>query len=167
VDDGQRTGAHRLTGGLDHAALDPLDTAVFGTRILLTEQQAWSTEESLRADRGQSRAEALCRPLQEVRHRAVRPPSHWTDHTLRVPPFSCRLARRLCRLVDRARRIAGDQGRLSRLLDVRASIRLAMVLWPAEILPALAQRRERNGVDVEAVYRSRRKRPSAMRRSRS
>jgi hypothetical protein len=121
-----------LTGGLDHAALDPLDTAVFGTRILLTEQQAWSTEESLRADRGQSRAEALCRPLQEVRHRAVRPPSHWTDHTLRVPPFSCRLARRLCRLVDRARRIAGDQGRLSRLLDVCASIRLAMVLWPAE-----------------------------------
>ena len=62
----------------------------------------------------------------------MRPPSHGTDHTLRVPPFSCRLARRLCRPVDCTRRIAGDQGRLSRLLDVRASIRLAMVLRPAE-----------------------------------
>jgi hypothetical protein len=48
-----------VDGGLDHAALDPLDTAVFGTRILLTEQQAWSTEESLRVDRGQSQAEGL------------------------------------------------------------------------------------------------------------
>ena len=32
VDDGQHTGAHRLTWGIDHAALEQLETEVFGKR---------------------------------------------------------------------------------------------------------------------------------------
>ena len=130
--DGQRTGAHRLTWWIDHAALEQLETEVFGKRILITDQHAWSTEEIILAYRGQSRAEAIFRQLKDVRHLAVRPPYHWTDHKIRLHTFICLLALLLCRLVERESRVAGAQGRLSSLLDVLGSIRLAMVLWPAD-----------------------------------
>ena len=130
--DGQHTGAHRLTWGIDHAALEQLETEVFGKRILITDQHAWSTAEIILAYRGQSRAEAIFRQLKDVRHLAVRPQYHWTDHKIRVHTFICLLALLLSRLVERESRSAGYQGSLSRLLDVLGSIRLAMVLWPAE-----------------------------------
>ena len=132
VDDGQHTGAHRLTWGIDHAALEQLETEVFGKRILITDQHAWSTAASILASRGQSRAEAIFRQRKAVRHLAVRPPYHWTDQKIRVHTFICMLALLLSRLVERESRSAGDQGSLSSLLDVLGSIRLAMVLWPAE-----------------------------------
>jgi len=132
VYDGQRTGAHRLTWGIDHTALEQLETEVFGKRILITDQHAWSTEEIILAYRGQSRAEAIFRQLKDVRHLAVRPPYHWTDQKIRVHTFICMLALLLCRLVERESRSAGYQGSLSSLLDVLGSIRVAMVLWPAE-----------------------------------
>jgi hypothetical protein len=132
ADDGQRTGAHRLTWWIDHAALEQLETEVFGKRILITDQQAWSTEAISLASRGQSRAAAIFRQLKAVRHLAVRPPYHWTDHKIRVHTFIGMLALLLCRLVERASRGAGYQGSLSSLLEVLGSIRLAMVLWPAD-----------------------------------
>jgi len=132
VYDGQQTGAHRLTWGIDHAALEQLETEVFGKRILITDQHAWSTEELILAYRGQRRAEAIFRQLKAVRHLAVRPQYHWTDHKIRVHTFICLLALLLSRLVERESRSAGYQGSLSSLLDVLGSIRLAMVLWPAE-----------------------------------
>lgn len=130
--DGQRTGAHRLTWWIDHAALEQLETEVFGKRILITDQHAWSTEEIILAYRGQSRAEAIFRQLKDVRHLAVRPPYHWTDQKIRVHTFICMLALLLCRLVERESQGAGYQGSLSSLLAVLGSIRLAMVLWPAD-----------------------------------
>lgn len=130
--DGQQTGAHRLTWGIDHAALERLETEVFGKRILITDQHAWSTEEIILAYRGQSRAEAIFRPLKDVRHLAVRPHYHWTDQKIRVHTFIGMLALLLCRLVERESRATGYPGSLSSLLDVLGSIRLAMVLWPAE-----------------------------------
>jgi transposase len=132
ADDGQRTGAPRLTWWIDHAALEQVETEVFGKRLLITDQHAWSTEEIILAYRGQSRAEAIFRQLKDVRHLAVRPQYHWTDQQIRVQTFICRLALLLCRLVERESRGAGYQGSLSSLLDVLGSIRLAMVLWPAD-----------------------------------
>ena len=129
---GRRTGAARLSWGSAPQALAPLETAGFGKRRLRTAQHDWSTAERSLASRGQRRAEAVCRPLQEVAPLAVRPPYHWTAQQVRVPPCVWRMALRLCRRVERESRAAGAQGALSRLRDLRGSLRLAMGWWPAE-----------------------------------
>jgi transposase len=132
VYDPQRSGAERLTWWIDHAALLHLETAVFGKRIRITDQHPWSTEEIILAYRGQSRAEAVFRQLQDVDHLAVRPQYHWTDQKIRVHTFICLIALLLCRLVERECRGAGYQGSLSSWLDLLSTIRLALVLWPAD-----------------------------------
>jgi transposase len=130
--DGQRTGAQRLVWWIDHTALAQLETEVFGKRLLITDQHDWATEEIILAYRGQSRAEAIFRQLKDVDHLAVRPQYHWTDQKIRVHTFICLLALLLCRLVERECRGAGYQGSLSSLLDLLSTIRLALVLWPAD-----------------------------------
>jgi transposase len=130
--DGQRTGAQRLAWWIDQVAREHLETEVFGKRMLMTDQHDWSTEEIIHAYRGQSHAEAVFRQLKDVDHLAVRPQYHWTDPKIRVHTFICLLALLLCRLVERESRALGYQGSLSSLLDLLSSIRLAMVLWPAD-----------------------------------
>jgi len=132
VYDPQRPGAERLTWWIDHAALTHLETAGFGKRLLITDQHTWSTEEIILAYRGQSRAEAVFRPRKDVDHLAVRPQYHGTDQKMRVHTFICLVALLLCRLVERECRGAGYQGSLSSLLDLLSTIRLALVLWPAD-----------------------------------
>jgi transposase len=132
VYDAQRTGTERLTWWIDHAALTHLETEVFGKRILITDQHDWTTEEIILAYRGQSRAEAVFRQLKDVDHLAVRPQYHWTDQKIRVHTFICLVALLLCRLVERECRSAGYQGSLSSLLELLSTIRLALVLWPAD-----------------------------------
>jgi transposase len=132
VYDAQRTGAERLTWWIDHAALLHLETQVCGKRILITDQHTWSTEEIILAYRGQSRAEAVFRQLKDVDHLAVRPQYRWTEQKIRVHTFICLWALLLCRLVERECRGAGYQGSLSGLLDLLSTIRVALVLWPAD-----------------------------------
>jgi hypothetical protein len=130
--DPQRSGAERLTWGIDYAALLHLETEVFGKRLLITDQHTWSTEDIILAYRGQSRAEAAFRQLKDVDHLAVQPQYHWTDQKIRVHTFICLVALLLCRLVERECRSAGYQGSLSSVLDLLSTIRLALVLWPAD-----------------------------------
>jgi transposase len=130
--DPQQTGAERLTWWIDHIAMLHLETEVFGKRILITDQHTWSTEDIILAYRGQSRAEAVFRQWKDVDHLAVRPQYHWTDQKIRVHTFICLTALLLCRLVERECRGAGYQGSLSSLLDLLGTIRLALVLWPAD-----------------------------------
>jgi hypothetical protein len=129
--DGQRTGVQRFAWWIDQVAREHLEPDVFGTRMLMTDQPDWSTEEIIRAYRGQRHAEAVFRQLKEVDHLAVRPPSQWPDPTIRGQTFIGLLALLLCRLMARESRGLGYQGRLSSLLALLRSIRLAMVLWPA------------------------------------
>lgn len=131
-DDPQQTGAERFTWWIDHTALLPLETAVCGKRILITAPHTWSTEEIILAYRGQSRAEAVFRQLQDVDHLAVRPQDHWTDQKIRGHTFICLIALLLCRLVERECRGAGYQGSLASLLDLLGTLRLALVLGPAD-----------------------------------
>src|SRR5262249_40376062 len=72
------------------------------------------------------------RPLQDGDHRAVRPQDHWTDQKRRVPTFLCLVALRRCRLVERECRGAGYQGSRASLWDLLSTLRLALVLWPAD-----------------------------------
>jgi hypothetical protein len=61
---------------------------------------------------------------------AVRPQYHWTDQKICVHTFCCLLALLLGRLVEfQARQLDYTQG-LSGLLDLLATVRLAMVLKP-------------------------------------
>jgi transposase len=53
----RRKGANRLEWAIDQEALASLETEVFGKRLLMTDQHAWSREEIILAYQGQSYAE--------------------------------------------------------------------------------------------------------------
>jgi len=59
---------------------------------------------------------------------AVRPQDHWTDQKIQVHAFICLLALLLARVVEREARQLGHRESLSGLLDLLATIRLALVL---------------------------------------
>jgi hypothetical protein len=59
--DPQRQGAERLRYGIDAAARQPLETEVFGKRLLITDRHDGSDDEIILAYRGQSHVE---RPFQ-------------------------------------------------------------------------------------------------------
>jgi transposase len=123
-----RKGANRLEYWLDEAALEHLETEVFGKRILVTNRHGWSTEEIMLAYRGQSEVEAIFRQCKDDEHLAVRPQYHWTDQKIQVHAFICLLALLLARVVERETRPLGHRESLSGLLDRLATIRLALVL---------------------------------------
>jgi transposase len=127
----RRRGANRLAWEIDQAALDALETEVFGKRLLMTDQHDWSTEDIILAYQGQSHAEAAFRQLKDVDHLTVRPQYHWTDQKVRVHTFICLLAYLLCRLIERECRTLGYQGSLSHLLELLGSIRLALLVQPS------------------------------------
>jgi transposase len=153
--DGQQTGAQRLAWAIDHTALAQLATEVFGTRLLITDQHAWTTEEIMLAYRGQSRVEAVFRHRKDGDHLAVRPPYHWTDQKIRGHTFLCLLALLLGRLVERESRALGYQGSLASLVDLLSSIRLALILGPAETpkgRPRCAWRLEDSSAEAWHLY---------------
>jgi hypothetical protein len=86
----------------------------------------------IRTYRGQSEVEDAFRQLKDDEHMAVRPQYHWTDQKIHVHTFCCLLALLLGRVIEHeARRLNYRQG-LSGLLDLLATVRLAMVLSPEE-----------------------------------
>ena len=129
--DPSRRGRDRLEYWVDDEALLHLETEVFGKRIVVTNRDAWSTEEILLAYRGQSQVEEVFRQLKDDEHLALRPQYHWTDQKIHVHAFICLLALLLARIVELQARSLGHRGGLSGLLDRLATIRLAMTLRPA------------------------------------
>lgn len=129
--DPAREGADRLRYHLDTAAIEELTNELYGKRFLITDRTEWSDEQILLAYRGQSDVEEAFRQLKDDEHMAVRPQYHWTDQKICVHTFCCLVALLLGRLVEfEARKLHYTQG-LSGLLDLLATVRLAMVLKPA------------------------------------
>jgi transposase len=129
--DAERDGADRLRYWVDEKARRHLETEAFGKRILVTDRDEWSTEDIVLAYRGQHHVEAVFRQCKDDEHLAIRPQFHWTDQKIQVHTFICLLALLLARVVEReARRLQRPEG-LSGLLDLLATVRLAMVLKPA------------------------------------
>jgi transposase len=129
--DPTREGADRLHYAIDQAALEQLGNELYGKRFLITDRNEWSDEQILLAYRGQSEVEEAFRQLKDDEHMAVRPQYHWTDQKICVHTFCCLLALLLGRVIEfQARQLHYTQG-LSGLLDVLATVRLAMVLRPA------------------------------------
>lgn len=123
-----REGPDRLRYWIDEAAQTHLEREVFGKRILITDRSDWTDEEILLAYRGQSHVEDAFRQLKDDEHMAVRPQYHWTDHKIHVHTFCCLLALLLGRVVELEARKLGYREGLSGLLDLLATIRLAMTL---------------------------------------
>lgn len=129
--DPDQNGADRLHYQIDTAAIDELANELYGKRFLITDRNEWSDEQILLAYRGQSEVEEAFRQLKDDEHMAVRPQYHWTDQKICVHTFCCLLALLLGRLVEfQARELHYTEG-LSGLLDLLATVRLAMVLKPA------------------------------------
>ena len=128
--DPARSGAQRLSWSIDQAAYDHLCQDYFGKRILITNRDAWSTAEIIRAYRGQSRVENTFRQMKDDEHGALRPQFHWTDQKLHVHAFICLLALLMVRVIEHAARAQGKRQSGSGLIDELETIRLAMVLMP-------------------------------------
>ena len=129
--DPAREGADRLHYEIDTTAIDEVANELYGKRFLITDRNEWSDEQILLAYRGQSDVEEAFRQLKDDEHMAVRPQYHWTDQKICVHTFCCLLALLLGRLVEfQARELNYLEG-LSGLLDLLATVRLAMVLKPA------------------------------------
>jgi transposase len=129
--DPTREGADRLHYQFDQAALEQLSNELYGKRFLITDRNEWSDEQILLAYRGQSEVEEAFRQLKDDEHMAVRPQYHWTDQKICVHAFCCLLALLLGRIIEfQARQLHYTQG-LSGLLDLLATVRLAMVLKPS------------------------------------
>lgn len=128
--DPDQDGADRLHYQIDTAAIDELANELYGKRFLITDRNEWSDEQILLAYRGQSEVEEAFRQLKDDEHMAVRPQYHWTDQKICVHTFCCLLALLLGRLLEfQARQLHYSEG-LSGLLDLLATVRLAMVLKP-------------------------------------
>jgi len=126
-----REGSDRLEYWVDEKARDHLEQEVFGKRIIVTDRDAWSTEEIMLAYRGQSNVEAVFRQCKDDEHLAVRPQYHWTDQKIQVHAFICLLALLLARVIEREARNMGRRESLSAILDQLDNIRLSMILKPS------------------------------------
>jgi len=129
--DPRRQGAERLRYEVDEAARKRLETELFGKRILVTNREQWSSEEIVRAYRGQHQVEAVFRQTKDDEHLAIRPQFHWTDQKIQVHTFLCLLALLLARVVERQARKLGRSEGLSGLLELLGTVRLALVLRPS------------------------------------
>jgi len=126
--DREKKGSERLQWSVDHAAYDALCRDYFGKRILISNRDQWSSEEIIRAYRGQSQIENAFRQSKDDEHFAMRPQFHWTDQKIHVHAFICLLALMMGRLIERTARTLGRTESLSSLMDELETIRLAMVL---------------------------------------
>jgi transposase len=129
--DDTRSGSDRLRFWIDEEARAHLEQEVFGKRMLITNREAWSDEEIMLAYRGQSEVEDVFRQTKDDEHLAVRPQYHWTDQKIHVHTFICLLGLILARIVEWESRKLGRKESLSTLLDLLASVRLAMILRPS------------------------------------
>jgi transposase len=113
---------------VDAKALDDLSRDVLGRLVLMTDRDNWSTEDIIRAYRGQAHVEAVFAHLKDPMHVMLRPQYHWTDQKLQVHVFMCIVAYLLARLLHLRAQRAGYRHCQEALLDGLAQIRKATVI---------------------------------------
>jgi transposase len=129
--DASKTGSQRLQWALNQTAYDHLCSEYFGKRILITNRDAWSSAEIIRAYRGQSRVENTFRQMKDDEHGALRPQYHWTDQKLHVHAFICLMALLMGRVIETTARRQNRSTSISGLIDELDTVRLAMVMTPS------------------------------------
>jgi transposase len=64
-------------------------TKYFGKKLLISDHQAWSTQEILETYNNQYLIEKIFKDTKNPHHFAIRPQYHWTDMKMRVHIFCC------------------------------------------------------------------------------
>jgi transposase len=125
---------------IDQAAKTHRIENVFGRRILMTDQRAWSTAEIILGFRGQAKIENVFRTFKNPFHDAIRPQYHWTDQKIRVHVYCVILGYLLARLAYvKATKEIQYQGSLEKFLEDLERIRLAMIAEKVDATPGPAK----------------------------
>ena len=126
---GERPADFRLTYLIKKTARNALERRIFGKRILITNQQAWTTTEIVAAYRSQSHVEDAFRQLKDRRVVSFQPMHHWTNDHIRVHTFTCVLALQIALLMTRAAGHAGINASTRTILAELASIQETVLLY--------------------------------------
>jgi len=113
---------------VDNDAFDKLKNELLGRHIVVTNRHEWSSEDILKAYRGQSKVEYAFRTLKNPYHLAIRPQYHWTDQKIRVHFLICIIAYMLTIAVySKVRSRTNYQSNIQKLMDDLSNIRLACI----------------------------------------
>lgn len=115
----------------------------FGKKLLITNQQDWTTEEIIETYLGQSKIENIFKETKDPIHFAVRPQFHWTDNKIRVHTFCCLLGLFLTCLLRKELLNKGIKIENEKIIDELSEIREMYVLKP--------NKNRKSGFDVKKV----------------
>ena len=104
---------------------------MFGKRILVTDQDAWTITDVVAAYRSQSDAEFSFRQLKDPHVVSFSPMHHWTEHNIRVHTFTCVLALQIAHLMRRQADHAGLHLSVRDLLDQLEKIQETVLIYPS------------------------------------
>lgn len=121
-----------LTYEVDRAAERAYTERYFGKTILFTNRDDWSTEEIVRAYRGQGCIEASFRAMKDRHFIGWSPMYHWTDSKIRVHAFYCVLALTLTALLRRQLAHAGLDLSTATILEQLGAIYEVAHIYPPE-----------------------------------
>jgi transposase len=111
---------------VDAQAFETLKNTVLGRRILVTNRDAWTTEEIVLAYRAQTKIESAFRNLKNPYHLAMRPQYHWTDQKIAAHFFICIIGYLLTvAAYSRAKKHGNYTRNIDSFMDDLRSVRLA------------------------------------------
>ena len=120
-----------LDFAIDHDARVALEEEIFGKRVLITDRLDWTTAEVIVAYRSQWEVESGFRQLKSHDHIAVAPMFHWTDQKVAVHLFSCVLALRVLRLLEREVRRSGLSISIGEIMKALAQLQETVLVYPS------------------------------------
>ena len=99
----------------------------FGKKLIITDQDKWTTREILTAYSEQDRIEKLFRDTKDTEHFSMRPMYHWTDQKIRVHIFICLLGLTLTTLLKMELEARGIKHSKDKMLDLLSGVRECLV----------------------------------------
>ena len=121
-----KDGSLSFTYFIDDEAFTVLQRDVLGRQIVVTNRHDWTSEQVLKAYRGQAKIEYANRCLKNPFHCAIRPQYHWTDQKIEVHFLICIIGYLLATTAyAKAKQRAGYTRNISNFLQDLQSIRLA------------------------------------------
>jgi len=125
-------GFPQLDYHVDRGAMDDFVVKRVGKTILFTDQDAWNTEDIVRAYRCQWHVEAAFRQMKNPHFLSWEPQFHWTDQKIRVHAFYCILALTLANLTRRKLHQAGIDLTTVAILEQLVDIKEVLHIYPEE-----------------------------------
>ena len=112
---------------VEHSVVESAKEAIkykfFGKKLLITDQQSWTTSEIIQAYREQDCIEKIFRSTKNHEHCSIRPQYHFTDQKIRVHIFCCLLGLTLATVLHQEITDRGFNASKYSILDILHSIR--------------------------------------------